>query len=261
MRFPEGSPMGTIVAGSGSMSDDVDQFDYPSSLYVDALANIYVGDSKNYRVMFWRNGSASGSRVAGSGYNGASLSELAEIQGLTIDSHGNIYVAEKWTHRVTKWTPHSTSSTLVAGGNGQGSNSDQLDSPSGLSLDEVHSHLYIADSGNNRIQRITLGSSTNAITVAGGNGAGSNNDQVNHPADVCFSKHIGAIYIAEQYNDRVTQWYTGATRGVTIAGIGGWSGTSPMQFQGPVSLALSLDESYLYVSDNGNHRIQRFQLI
>ncbi|CAF1196847.1 unnamed protein product [Adineta steineri] len=261
MRLREGSTTGTIVAGSDSWGSDANQLDYPNGLYVDALANIYVGDSKNYRVMIWRNGSSRGTQVAGAGYYGETLSEIAEILGLTVDSHRNIYIAEKYTHRVTKWAPGARSGILVAGGNDEGPNSDQLSYPGGLSLDEAHSYLYIADSGNNRIQRIVLGGSTNAITVAGGNGAGSNNNQLNSPSDVCFSKNIGAIYIADQYNNRVTRWYIGATSGVTFAGIDSYTGTSPMLFYGPTGLALSLNQSFLYVSDSGNNRVQRFMII
>ncbi|CAF1310673.1 unnamed protein product [Adineta steineri] len=261
MRLREGSTTGTIVAGSDSWGNDANQLDYPNGLYVDALANIYVGDSKNYRVMIWRNGSSRGTQVAGAGYYGETLSEIAEILGLTVDSHRNIYIAEKYTHRVTKWAPGATSGILVAGGNGEGPNSDQLSYPGGLSLDEAHSYLYIADSGNNRIQRIVLGGSINAITVAGGNGAGSNNNQFNSPSDVCFSKSIGAIYIADQYNNRVTRWYIDATSGVTIAGMDGYSGASPVLLNGPCGLALSLNESFLYVADSGNSRVQRFMII
>jgi hypothetical protein len=261
MRLREGSTMGTLVAGSATDGNGANQLWGSTALHVDTLSNIYVGDSYNYRVMLWGNGSLSGTQVAGTGYDDGTLSTLTEILGVTVDSHGNIYVAEKRNHRVTKWALHASIGILVAGGSGEGSNSDQLDYPGGLYIDELHSHLYIADSNNHRIQRITLGGSTNATTVAGGNGGGLNNNQLNNPADVYVSNNIGAIYIADQFNNRITRWYIGATSGVTIAGVDGYSGTSPMMFNGPIDLTLSLNETFLYVSDNGNHRIQRFQLI
>jgi tripartite motif-containing protein 71 len=262
MQLRDDSTMGTMVAGSVTSGSDDNQLQGQTSIHVDAMSNIYVGDSWNYRVMFWRNGSSNGIRVAGSGTGGCTRSEIDEILGLTVDSYGNIYVAEKWSHRVTKWAPNATIGTLVAGEDCiQGSNSNQLNTPGGLYLDELLSHLYIANSNNNRIQRITLGGSTNAITLAGGNGAGLNNDQLNYPAGVYFSKNTDAIYIADKYNNRVTRWYIGATTGVTIAGIDGYSGVSPMLFYGPTDVTLSLNETFLYVSDNGNNRVQRFELI
>jgi DNA-binding beta-propeller fold protein YncE len=160
-----------------------------------------------------------------------------------------------------KWKQNATNGTLIAGTGGSGNSSQQLSWPFGLYLDELNSYLYIADMGNHRIQRYYLGVITNVTTVAGGNGYGSGNHQLNRPYGVCVSKKTGAIYIADTSNNRIQRWSPGATSGVTIAGIVGTSGTDSTLLNAPAAVALSPNETFLYVSDNYNNRVQRFELI
>lgn len=262
MRLYEGSTIGLQVAGSTSHGNNLNQLQFPAEVYVDASSNVYVSDDFNYRVMLWRNMSSTGVIVAGNSSNGNTSSTLGPTAGVAVDSQGNIYVSDTGNHRVMKWALNATSGTLVAGQVSiAGNNSNQLNNPFGLYLDELHSHLYIADLGNHRIQRITLDTSTNATTVAGGNGVGAANNQLNTPWGMCVSKKTGTIYIADTGNHRVTRWIIGATSGVTVVGIASQSGTSSMLFNHPANVALSLNETFLYVSDMLNHRVQRFQLI
>jgi hypothetical protein len=108
------------------------------------------------------------------------------------------------------WAPGATTGTTAAGGNGKGSAANQLDGPAGIALDGA-GNLYVADAwpltryhtgANHRVQRFAPGSST-GVTVAGGNGAGAAQDQLDDPNDVAL--HDGHLYIADTLNDRV-QW-------------------------------------------------------
>jgi sugar lactone lactonase YvrE len=254
-RLPVGSLNGTVVAGTGIIGSASNQLNNPSHLYVDAASNVYVSDTSNSRVMLWRNGSSTGVVVA------TTTPLTPRIVGIVVDSQKNIYISETDKHRVTKWTPNATNGTLVAGTGTPGSSSQQLNFPYGLYLDELHSYLYVADLYNNRVQRFTLGVSMNGTTVAGGNGQGSASNQLYYPQGLCVSKTTGAIYIADTDNNRVTRWNSGATSGVTIAGIAGSFGTAPTLLYGPGDVVLSQNETFLYVSDLNNNRVQRFELI
>jgi sugar lactone lactonase YvrE len=255
IRISVGSLIGTIVAGTGIKGNASSQLNDPSNLYVDAASNIYVSDTSNGRAMLWPNGSSTGVSVTGT------TIISSRIFGITMDSRKNIYIVETDHHRVTKWAPNATNGTVVAGTGVSGNDSQHLSYPFGLYLDELHSYLYVSDYYNNRIQRFTLGVSMNGTTVAGGNGPGSSDNQLYQPQGLCVSKKTGAIYIADTYNNRVTQWNPGATSGVTIAGIAGINGTNATLLYGPADVALSTNETYLYVSDLNNNRIQRFELI
>ncbi|UJR08959.1 hypothetical protein I4U23_013211 [Adineta vaga] len=255
MRLYEGSIVGTVVAGTGIAGNESTRFSFPSHLFIDNASNVYVGDTLNGRVMLWLNGSSSGVSVTGS------TRILGRTIGVAVDSQKNVYVAETDNHRVTKWAPNATSGIVVAGTGISGMDNQHLSFPFGLYLDEVQSYLYVADYGNNRIQRFTLGISLNGTTVAGGNGYGSNDNQLSFPQAICVSKKTGAIYIADTFNNRIARWNAGATSGATLVGITGMFGTNATFLYGPGSVTLNKNETYLYVADLNNNRIQRFTLI
>ena len=260
IRFRDGSLSGTVVAGMGGMGSALNQLNSPTSVAIDASFNIYVLDMGNFRVMLWPNGSSAGFRVAGNGMDGSSLSSLTYAYGLLVDSGGNVYVSDSFNHRVTRWAPNATVGTIVAGTGTAGNDNQHLSGQNAIFLDELHSYLYIADQYNHRVVRYTLGS-LNGTVVAGGNGQGSADNQFNYASGICVSKKTGDIYVAEWGGHRLQRRSPGATSGVTIAGIAGVSGLTAAHLNHPPYVALSADETFLYVADQGNHRIQRFELI
>lgn len=77
---------------------------------------------------------------------------------MAVDSIGNVYVADQGDHRIRKITPDGTTTTLAGSGvagfaNGVGA-SAKFDSPNGITVD-VAGNVYVADSGNYRIRKIT----------------------------------------------------------------------------------------------------------
>jgi hypothetical protein len=113
--------------------------------------------------------------------------------------------------------------------------------------------LYIADSGNNRIQLYLSGQST-GITVAG---SGSTLTVIlNYPTAVILDAN-GYLYIADTNNDRIVRTDPSGYR--CIVGCTGSSGTAANELSRPWSLSF---DSYgdLFVTDQNNTRIQKFIL-
>jgi sugar lactone lactonase YvrE len=261
IKFPEGSLTGSIVAGTGVAGNTTSQLNGPTGVYVDTSFNVYVADSNNYRVMFWRNNASVGVQVAGTGISGNTLSSFGILAGLFVDAQGNIYVCDSNNDRVMKFTPNVTNAVIVAGTGSAGSGSNQLNNPYGVYFDDVNSYLYVADYHNNRIQRYHVGVSTNGTSVAGGNGQGSASNQLNLPYSVCVSKITNDIYIADSGNNRVQLWNSGATSGVTIAGNGALFNNLSTPLQGSMDIKLSVNDTYLFVSETSANRVWRFQLV
>lgn len=176
--------------------------------------------------------------------------------GIVVDSYGNVYIASMSCNWVTKWKPNATNSTIIAG-----LNSSELYAPFGMALDESNGYLYIADRYNNRIQRYSLNGTGVAVTVAGGNGVGSNPNQLNNPTDVYFSKKNGSLYVADRSNNRIQKWTKNATYGITVLGSpNGTSGSTSFLLNRPYSITFDGEEKYMYVSDSLNNRVQQIQL-
>ena len=113
----------------------------------------------------------------------------------------------------TKWKQNAIT---IAGGNGHGSELNQLDHPEGIYVDDDHQCIYIADFWNDRIIEWKFGAK-NGKVVAGGNGRGSREDQLNFPTDVIVDHKTDSLIICDRDNRRVVRWpRQNGTKGQTI---------------------------------------------
>ncbi len=149
----------------------------------------------------------------------------------------------------------STSIKLVAGGRGDGSAGNQFKFPTGGVAVDAQGNIYVADNGNNRVQKWAPGA-VYGITVAGGHGAGPNANQLFHPKDV-FVTANGDLYVADYGNNRIQKWTPGASEGITVAGGNGF-GDAPSQLYGPSGVHVD-NNGNIYVADTYNFRIQRWR--
>ncbi len=243
-------------------------FTYPIGVTVDGKNgnNLYVSDWGRSNVLLFsatQNSSSSPILVAG-GTHGSGLSQFINPVGVKIDNQSNIIVADSGNHRVVLWTPTATTGIVLAGLNVNGNDAQSLYLPFDIFLDQKNAWLYVADTLNARIQRFSLYDSMprNGTTVAGGHGGGSGSHQFSIPFALWVSKKTGAIYVVDQKNNRIQRWAPNATKGVTIAGspLGIPGSTSTLLFD-PCGIAINADETIMYVSDDGNKRVQKFQLI
>jgi hypothetical protein len=89
-------------------------------------------------------------------------------------------VADNINHRIQKWAPGATEGVTVAGTGTSGSNANQLNYPYiGVPVD-ANGNIYVADLGNDRIQKWAPGA-TEGVTVAGTGTRGSNPNQLRSP--------------------------------------------------------------------------------
>jgi sugar lactone lactonase YvrE len=141
----------------------------------------------------------------------------------------------------------------VAGGNGTGSFANQLNTPPAIYKDKK-GNFYIADAGNNRVQKWLAGA-TQGTTVAGGNGYGSAANQLASPQDVFVDKS-GYIYVADADNNRVQKWGPNGFKFSTVAG-GNGPGNALNQLNHPTGVFVD-DFGNIYVADNLNNRVMRW---
>ena len=257
-RFQSGSSIGDVVAGTGVLGATATQLFNPSSIFFDEVTQgLFVSDTRNGRIQFFPRNSTVGITVAGA--NG----DLGATYGIRLDHNGNIHASDFSNSRVIRWPPNSTSNgTIVAGGT-LGSGSWSLNNPRKIDFDSTFSFLYVVDKANHRIQMYNLvNTSATPITVAGGNGPGAAPNQLEQPNSLCVSRKTGALYIVDTFNHRVQRWNRGSSVGVTIAGsVTGVSGNSPTLMSTPSGVALDANETFLYVSEFNNNRVQRFVIV
>lgn len=258
---PSNSTNASIIIGNG-YGTSINQMNYPTDVFV-TNNGIYVLDSYNYRVVYWNKNGTNPTLVAGStGVAGGSTSYNTFNRGyqIFVDIYGNLYLSDQANHRVLRFAPNSkngTNATVVAGTGSSGDGPDVLNSPWGIFVD-TDLTLYIADTGNHRIQRWKY-YACNAVTVAGRvTISGSGLYQLNNPTAVAVDSNQ-YLYIVDKGNNRLLRWAPEACMGVCLAGCTTGAGTSSTQLSTPFSIAFDSQGS-IYVSDTNNHRVQKFQV-
>ncbi|MBM3768560.1 MAG: hypothetical protein FJW32_24530 [Acidobacteria bacterium] len=135
----------------------------PVGLALDAAGNIYVSqpdDGIVYRI------TTTGTQTTFFVRDGTS------IQGLAFDSAGNLYLADAANNVILRVTPAGAATTFAGTGSSgfSGDGGDalraQLNFPRSLAFDAA-GNLYIADTGNFRVRRV---SRTGTISTVAGNG-------------------------------------------------------------------------------------------
>jgi hypothetical protein len=135
------SPDGTLVSEFGAYGPQPGQLNLPAAVAVDKEGLIYVTESGNNRVQVFDASGASRKilKIDGGG-------SLEQPFGIAVDDSGNVWVGDKANNRIVCFGE----STIAIGG--PGAAPGQFNGPSHLSF--IMGRLYVADTGNSRIQII-----------------------------------------------------------------------------------------------------------
>ncbi|CAF1403426.1 unnamed protein product [Adineta ricciae] len=249
----------TIAGIGGSAGVNANQLKYPLDIALGSSNAIYVADCLNNRVQYWNIGNSSGTTVAGqsNGNAGTNATYLRCPTGLYVDSNDNVYVSDSQNNRIQLWNHSASIGTMVAGTGMNGSANNQLFSPCGIVQNPSTKTLYIVDYTNQRVMSYTSGASTGTV-VAGGNGLGTSNIQLNNPVGIYFDSFTNSLLIANHGANNIVRWVLGASSWTLVAGnINGSSGNSSTTLNSPAAVILD-PMGNVYVADSLNNRIQLF---
>lgn len=208
--------------------------------------------------------------VAGDGSPGArdgaaAGASFGEPYGVAVGPDGSVYVSDAGeSNRIRKVTPRGEVQTLAGAREGFADGAGEaaaFNTPSGLALDAT-GNLYVADTGNNRVRRVTR---EGAVTTLAGDGAAGFRDgagtqaQFDAPVGVAVG-HEGEVYVADTYNDRVRVIAKdGSVRTLAGTGTPGHADGGALDaalFDTPCGLAIA-GTGEVYVADTGNNRLRK----
>ena len=235
----------TDSAGDGCLATGAELF--PAAVALDGAGNLYIVDQGNNRIREVSATTGIITTVAGNGSVGsvtctgytdsagdgcvATSARLINPEGLTLDGAGNLYIGDFQDYRIRKVTAATGIITTVAGngssgtvtcsgytdsaGDGCAATSAQLNYPQGISVDGA-GNLYIADSMNDLIRKVTA--STGIITTVAGGGSSPStcSGSTDNAGDGCVATSAeingdfgvlvdgaGNLYIADSTDNRI----------------------------------------------------------
>ena len=209
--------------GGSALSADINA---PYGLTTDSSGNLYIADTGNHRLRMVAVSTGVISTIAGTGsagYSGdgsaATSAKLNGPAGIAMDTSGNFYISDANNHRIRKITASNGVISTIAGTGGTGwgnggysgdagpATSAQLNNPQAVALDSA-GNVYISDSFNHRIRKITVSTGT-ISTVAGTGASGYSGDggaatlaQLDRPLGLALDSS-GNLYFVDSRNSRI----------------------------------------------------------
>ncbi|MGA8150826.1 MAG: choice-of-anchor D domain-containing protein [Terriglobales bacterium] len=292
----------TTIAGNGKICDGPTntcgdkaaavsaQFDTPTGVAVDANGNVYVGDTRNQRIRLITASTGIITTYAGTGQlcagptlpcgdgGPAATAHLFNPSGISLDSQGNLYLVDQIDQRVRCViavaggcsSSKPVGDIVAAAGSGyQGFSGDGasaktagLDLPYAVLVDST-GKLWISDTGNQRIRRVSGGNiSTFAGGGSGGDGGPPSLATLASPTAVAWDAS-GNYYIADTANNRIRKVTGGPSPAITTVAGNGNLGYSPdgtaaidANLYSPGGVAVDASGN-LFIADTANYVVRK----
>lgn len=219
---------------------------FPQAIAIAPNGLVYVGDQRSHTIhVFDRQGRF----VRDIGVSGSRPGEVQGIGGIDVASDGTIFVADGGNNRVVRFAPDGT---LLDAWGGSGTDVGRFrfggggghDAAAGGGVAVAGRNVFVADSGNNRIQRFDLDGGRPVVIVPPGTLA--------HPRGL----HVRGtrLLVADDQNHRLAIFDTG---GRFLREVGRGKGAGPGQLNFPYDVAADA-RGRTFVADDMNHRVVRY---
>lgn len=245
---PDGN-VTTLAGGSEGFADGIGaaaSFNTPSALALGPGGDLFVADTGNNRI---RKITAEGqvSTVAGDGTAGYVDGPVAKAQfngpiGLVVSMDGDIYVADTYNDVIRMITTEGEVTTIAGAGTPGYADGEQksalFDTPCGIVI--VNNTLIVADTGNDRLRRVSAEGSVTTLPVSG--------HDLSSPIGLAVS-HDNYLYVTELDRSRVVQVAPDNTVRAISDG-----------FTQPTGLAIgpiNNKPTELYLADSGNYVVRK----
>jgi len=281
VRLVDSQGLLTTVAGLGfdyqaTIPMDI-MFMSPSDVVVDGQGRLYISDHKLGRIFLLDPTRDMISPVAGepgnrkTGDGGPALAAQISPVAMALGPDGSLFICEADSHRVRRVDPAGIITTVIGSGrsgfrgDGGPASRARLNCPMGITLDG-QGNLYIADSGNCRVRRV---SPTGQVDTVAGNGqevpsgdGGLATAAGLVPMDVAIMPD-GTVLVADRASKGLRRFVPGgAIESIAMAksvGMGAdEAGMARVLPDLPVRIT-PLSEDVILVIDGGNRQVLKLQ--
>lgn len=175
-RVQKFSKTGTFKTKWGSLSTTAQEngrFRVPFGIATDGFGRVYVTDKNNHRVQRFQASDGQYFGKFGTGTAGGANGQFRNPGGVAVDDLGRVYVADTWNHRVQLYSGvlPGQGNVRQGGWGSYGTEPGKLDSPWGIAVDAAY-NVYVADTGNGRVQKFTRDGALLAVFDIGSSAMG-----------------------------------------------------------------------------------------
>jgi DNA-binding beta-propeller fold protein YncE len=246
-RVLQFSPRGELVFEFGGYGWEEGRLSGPTDLSAREGFRLFVVDAGNERIQSFSitDASADGTVFpfgAGSGFRGE---ELVRPDYMDVDAEGRIYVSDGLCHCVWIFAP---TGELVLKLGGLGKADTRFDRPSGVAVADQGRDVYVADSGNRRIQIF------DAIGNWRASWGGPDSDLLVEPTGIDLDAS-GNVYVADAGAARILVF---TPEGFPLFSFGG-PGDGPGSFRIPVDVAVGPD-GRVWIADSGREVVEAYRI-
>jgi len=260
---------GTGSVGSANGTGALASFNYPYQIAADNAGNLYVADQDNNMIREIMPGGVvttlAGSVTSGSSNGTGTGATFSSPRGVAVGTSGNVYVADSLNELIREIQPGGIVTTLAGSGVYGSTNATGLAAsfyfPNGVAVDSA-GNVYVADTDNNMIRKITSGG---IVTTLAGSGAYGSVDGVGtaasfrRPSGVAVDS-LGYVYVADTFNNTIRK-ITSLGIVTTIAGSAGVTGSTngigtATSFSNPRGIAVD-SSGNIYIADTWNNMIRK----
>jgi uncharacterized protein (TIGR03437 family) len=272
-----GTLAGTGIAGYGGEPAIAANAPLYSPMGVTITSHgVLIADTYNHRI---REVTADGTirTVAGSGVSGLGPEDLPPNQtqfrgprSACTNLAGQIFIVDTSNHRVVRMAGSGVLDTYAGNGSrgdagdGGPARGAQLNMPSACAADAV-GNLYIADTGNHRIRKVTSAGVISTVAGTGepgfgGDGGPATAARIDSPLGVAIDGD-GDVFLSDSGNQRIRRVAPDGSietiAGQGSAGFAGDGGDAPAALlRTPAGMVLD-GSGNIYFADSGNHRVRR----
>jgi NHL repeat-containing protein len=194
---------GTFITKWGGLGSGTGQFNFPADVAVDGDGNVFVVDSGNNRIEEFTN---DGTFLAAFGGPGTGDGEFDTPTDVAVAGDGTVVVADTNNNRIQLFTSSGVFlGFFLAKFGSMGSGDGQFSGPSGVAVDGNGS-IFVADAGNNRIQKFT----NDGTFLAKWGSVGSGDGQFAGPVSVAVDGG-GNVFVADKFNHRIQKFMNTGT--------------------------------------------------
>ncbi|EFC43440.1 NHL repeat-containing protein [Naegleria gruberi] len=264
------------ISLGGIITTITPSYSSPRSPLVPNVGEYYFVDSSTVKYLISSSGIVITKAGSGTtGYNAdnipATSAHLNFPKGIARSTNGDLFITDSGNHRIRKVFLNQTIITVAGTGtsayNGDGllATSANINNPYGIVLTSNNEVIFSEYEGH-RVRKI-LNDGT-LITIAGtgvdgysGENLSGSNSMLRYPAGLAILSN-DELLISDSQNHAIRKLFKNGTL-ITIAGTAplyGYNGENlhPLetQFYGPMGVALSADESKIFIADTSNGKVR-----